>query len=422
MTAGELSSAAAVGRGSHLPWGAIGDMGGLVVAVAIAADRVGLRRTGPFVFLLFGFGLVTWLVLRQLQPKLPGLIRVGYRFILAPPVAAVLALVACAAMRTYYSRSAIALYVVLWTLCVALGRYSFRRLAPPLRVLCIGDAAVARELSAQRRFHVELLQSPPVEYRPADLVVIGSRALGNRAWLRWLLQVELSGVPLMSAARARESLTGRVPLEDFGEAWARGAFGEVKGYQRAKRGFDVVAVVLASPLIVLLGVAVALAVLLDSGRPVLFEQLRVGRAGRLFRLHKFRTMRKGSESHGPEFARTHDPRVTRVGRWLRETRLDELPQFWNVLLGDMSIIGPRPEQLGFAEAFDCEIPLYSLRQSVRPGITGWAQVCQGYAAGAAESSVKVSYDLYYVKNCSLYLDLLIAMHTVRTVLTMKGAR
>lgn len=416
------TTASASPRAQGLPWGTVGDMTGLAVASALAAYQVGLRRGGVSIAVLVVVSLVTWFVFRELQPRLPGLSRVGYRFVFAAPIAAFLTLTVCAAMRDYYSRLSMLLFVLTWTAWVAIARYSLRRLTPPMRVLCLGDKEIAQELERQRRFDVELLLSPQMQCQRADLVVVDPGAVEHGGWLQWLLNAEMSGVPLMSTHRAREALTGRVQTDVIPEDWARGAFGEGRRYLRWKRFFDVAAVLVASPLIVLLSAAAAAVVLLDSGRPLIFSQLRVGFNNRPFRVYKFRTMRRDAEGGGAAFATMADTRVTRLGHLLRKTRLDELPQFWNVLRGDMSVIGPRPEQLGFAQFFDRDIPLYSLRHRVRPGITGWAQVRQGYAAGREEASVKLSYDLYYVKNCSLFLDILIVFHTARILLSGEGAR
>jgi lipopolysaccharide/colanic/teichoic acid biosynthesis glycosyltransferase len=160
---------------------------------------------------------------------------------------------------------------------------------------------------------------------------------------------------------------------------------------------------------------------IDSPGPALFSQWRVGLHGQTFRIFKFRSMR-----HAPlataQFAQTNDPRITRFGHFMRRSRLDEIPQLWNVLKGDMSLIGPRPEQEKFVEQFAEQIASYPYRHLVRPGLTGWAQVQQGYAASAEETVVKLSYDLYYVTHYSLAMDLLIALKTVRIVLTGHGAR
>jgi exopolysaccharide biosynthesis polyprenyl glycosylphosphotransferase len=167
----------------------------------------------------------------------------------------------------------------------------------------------------------------------------------------------------------------------------------------------------------------ALAVKLTSPGPVLYRQKRVGRYGVLFDCYKFRTMRADAEAEaGPTWAGDDDPRTTLVGRVLRRTRLDEIPQLWNVLRGDMGFVGPRPERPEFVEWLSREIPYYHLRHIIRPGLTGWAQVRYQYGASLEESKEKLRYDLYYIKNISLSLDLLIVLHTVKIVLLGRGSR
>jgi exopolysaccharide biosynthesis polyprenyl glycosylphosphotransferase len=167
----------------------------------------------------------------------------------------------------------------------------------------------------------------------------------------------------------------------------------------------------------------ALAVKLTSPGPVLYRQKRVGRYGVLFDCYKFRTMRADAEAEaGPTWAGDDDPRITPVGRFLRRTRLDEIPQLWNVLRGDMGFVGPRPERPEFVEWLSREIPYYHLRHIIRPGLTGWAQVRYQYGASLEESKEKLRYDLYYIKNISLSLDLLIVLHTIKIVLLGRGSR
>jgi exopolysaccharide biosynthesis polyprenyl glycosylphosphotransferase len=201
------------------------------------------------------------------------------------------------------------------------------------------------------------------------------------------------------------------------------------GYRRAsmtrtvKRAMDVglglVFLVLGFPLFVL----IALAIKLESRGPIFFGQERVGQGGRIFRLLKFRTMVEGAERKtGPVWASTNDPRATRVGRFLRRSRLDEFPQILNVLRGDMSFVGPRPERPPFVDTLQRRIPYYLQRQSVKPGITGWAQVRCAYGSTVEEAAEKLEYDLYYIKNVSIFLDLLIVLSTVQVVLFGRGAR
>jgi len=181
--------------------------------------------------------------------------------------------------------------------------------------------------------------------------------------------------------------------------------------------------VLTLPLWLPLCLLTALAVKLDSPGPALFSQQRTGLHGRPFRLWKLRSMHHAQcEAARTRPAQPGDDRITRAGRFIRRTRLDELPQLWNVLRGDMSLIGPRPEQVPFVREFAQRIPAYPYRHWVRPGLTGWAQVQQGYTDGAAEAAVKLGYDLYYVTHYALALDLLIIYKTVRIVATGFGAR
>ena len=166
----------------------------------------------------------------------------------------------------------------------------------------------------------------------------------------------------------------------------------------------------------------ALCVRLDSPGPVIYAQKRVGLRGREFTVYKFRSMTVDAEKNGAVWASAHDARVTRVGRILRKLRIDELPQLWNVLRGDMSFIGPRPERMEFVRRLERVIPFYWVRHSVKPGLTGWAQVCFPYGASEEDARIKLEYDLYYIKNMSLLLDLNILFKTVGVVLFPRGAR
>jgi exopolysaccharide biosynthesis polyprenyl glycosylphosphotransferase len=168
---------------------------------------------------------------------------------------------------------------------------------------------------------------------------------------------------------------------------------------------------------------VVLAIKISFPGKILYRQNRVGREGVVFRCYKFRTMHSDAEADsGPTWARDDDPRITRVGRFLRKTRMDEIPQLWNVLRGDMSLVGPRPERPEFVAELNQKIPYYHLRHSVRPGITGWAQVLYKYGSSVEDAKEKLRYDLYYVKNASAGLDLLIILNTIKIVLLGRGAR
>ncbi|MEO6922201.1 MAG: sugar transferase, partial [Bryocella sp.] len=159
-----------------------------------------------------------------------------------------------------------------------------------------------------------------------------------------------------------------------------------------------------------------------SSGPIFFRQTRVGVGGRLFQVFKFRTMGTDAEAAGAQWATKNDPRVTKVGGFMRKTRIDEVPQLWNVLRGEMSFVGPRPERPEFVSWLSTELPFYYLRNTIRPGLTGWAQVRYGYGATLAETREKLEYDLYYVKNMCLGLDLLIMFETIKTIVRRRGAQ
>lgn len=255
------------------------------------------------------------------------------------------------------------------------------------------------------------------EVRP-DRIVVALTARRGRLPLQALLQARARGIHVEDGIEAYERLAEKVAIE----ALTPGAL--IFSPDFRKSGFDlaagralsvaaaVAALVLLAPLLLL----VALAIVLDSPGPVFFSQDRVGASGRTFKLLKFRTMRSGEQPRS-EWERDNGHRITRVGKWLRRFRLDELPQFWNVLRGEMNLVGPRPHPACNYRLFVERIPYYGLREVVRPGITGWAQVRYGYANGLEEETEKMRYDLYYIKHLSSWLDLRILFETVRTVLS-----
>lgn len=221
-----------------------------------------------------------------------------------------------------------------------------------------------------------------------------------------------------------EGVLGRVPLElATRDRWFSqlGAVRPVSAsYERGKRALDLLFVagvgLAALPVIPL----IALAIKLDSRGPVFYSQTRVGLGGHPFRIYKFRTMRQDAERHGAVWATKADPRITRVGKFMRLTRIDEIPQIWNVLKGEMAVVGPRPERPEFTTELAKEIAGYDLRHTVKPGLTGWAQVCYRYTSSVRDTKAKVEYDLYYVKNLSTMMDIRILFRTVKVVLGMKG--
>lgn len=240
-----------------------------------------------------------------------------------------------------------------------------------------------------------------------------------------LLDCQAQGIEVVRMSALYEQITGRMPIEHLEADWMTTSFAEAIHPDwltaAGRRLLDVVGALLG--LIVLAGFfpLIAAAIWLETGSPILYRQVRAGQGGRPFRLYKFRTMVVDAEADGqPRWADEDDARVTRVGWLLRRARLDEAPQFWNVLKGEMSLVGPRPERPEFIAELEKEIPFFRARLAVKSGITGWAQVNYGYTATIADAAVKLQWDLYYIKHQSLWLDLLILVRTVWVVLGFRG--
>lgn len=256
-----------------------------------------------------------------------------------------------------------------------------------------------------------------------DAIVADLRFDLPDAWERYLADRALAGNLVMHVKQMEESLTGRVSIEHLSE----NNFGSlIPGlvYGKVKRVWEVSVALLALPLLLPFLLIVALLIRLDSQGPVLFRQERMGYRGRTFRMLKFRSMRvhAGGDARTSAITRDDDDRVTRVGRVIRRYRIDELPQIVNIIRGEMSWIGPRPEAVPLSLWYEAELPFYRYRHIVRPGITGWAQVRQGHVAEVSDVLWKLQYDFYYIKNFSFWLDLLIVARTLRTVLSGFGAR
>ena len=241
---------------------------------------------------------------------------------------------------------------------------------------------------------------------------------------RQLLNLKLSGVSVEDAHSLFEKLMGGVMLERLSASWLVLSEGFRKNLllMFSKRVLDIVisllALVLGFPLFLLVG----LAIFVESGSPVIFRQDRVGLHGRVFKILKFRSMRHDAEQFEAKWASEDDPRITRVGRILREYRLDELPQVVNVLRGEMSLVGPRPERPEFVQMLGEQIAFYHERHTVRPGLTGWAQIKYQYGSSVEDAKTKLEYELFYIKHLSLFFDLAIVFRTIQVVLSGKGAR
>ncbi len=240
-----------------------------------------------------------------------------------------------------------------------------------------------------------------------------------------LLACEEAGVNVVPMAVVYEQVFGRVPVAHVEPAWLFTSYAEavsvIDASRFSKRLLDLVGAVAGALALAVVSPVVAAAIWLDSGRPIFYRQVRSGRGGRPFLLTKFRTMVPDAESDGvPRWSQQSDPRVTRVGRWLRSTRLDELPNVLSVLRGDMSLVGPRPERPEIVAELERRIPLYRARLIAPPGLTGWAQINHPYGDSVEDAFAKLEYDLYYLKYRSLLFDAWVLLSTVRTVFTMRG--
>lgn len=257
-----------------------------------------------------------------------------------------------------------------------------------------------------------------------DRIIVGLQDRRGKLPIKELLDFKTKGIAIEDATTFYERVAGKIPIENLKPSWMvfNSGFGVTKRALLRKRLLSLLVssalLILFAPIILVLMVMIKL----DSKGPVFYKQERVGQDGKTFTLVKFRSMFENAEDGtGPVWAKEGDDRITRVGRFMRRTRLDELPQFYNVLRGDMSLVGPRPERPHFVQQLVESIPFYPLRHIVKPGITGWAQINYGYANTLDHTVEKLQYDLFYIKNMSWVLDSLIILETIKTVLVRKGS-
>ncbi|MCC6405314.1 MAG: sugar transferase [Candidatus Yanofskybacteria bacterium] len=291
--------------------------------------------------------------------------------------------------------------------CVRLGQESLQLSDEPMPWGVIDNLDGIGHLIASK--NIDTVVISPAAYEMSDVVALLYDTLQQR-------------VDFMSLASLTERLTGRVPLGAIDQAWFLENIteGSKKRLSTAKRIMDIAAAVVLGVPTLLLTPFIAAAIRLDSPGPILFRQRRTGRGGIPFDIIKFRTMRTDAEKGGAQWAATNDPRVTRVGRFLRKTRIDELPQLINILNGQMSLVGPRAERPEFDQQLAAQIPFYRERYLIKPGLSGWAQINYPYGASVTDAIQKLQYDLYYLKHRSLALDIEIVLKTVSIALRREG--
>ena len=295
------------------------------------------------------------------------------------------------------------------------------RVAGQLKTIQNGNGNLRHASSEE---HIESILQSFQPFRPSRIIVALTERRG-RMPVAALLRMKSRGVRIHDGAEIYEAATGKVPVESLRLSWLLFS----SGFQLSRllvfsqRFTSLVVSILGLLLCLPLIPVIALGIRLTSPGGVFFRQKRVGLAGMAFDCYKFRTMRAGAESEsGPKWAGKDDPRITPIGRFLRRSRLDEIPQLWNVLKGDMNLVGPRPERPEFMDWLKSEIPHYDLRHTVRPGLTGWAQIRYRYGSSVEDTKEKLCYDLFYIKNMSPGLDLLVLFHTMKIVLLGRGAR
>jgi len=346
-------------------------------------------------------------------------------------------------------------YLVVSLVFVRGGMALMRHVAVLPRVLIVGTGpeaqALARDLKATRRHGRDVVGMYPaavdgeastaVEGGPRvfsrehsitelvsrhgvhEIIVAVREQRGGGVPMDELLACRIRGIPVMDLAAYTESARHEVPIDSLKGSWLVYGRGFVQGRARQalKRTFDILSSTVLLLLLAPLMLLTAIAIKLDSRGPVLYRQERVGLGGRSFMCTKFRSMRVDAEHDGvARWASKNDPRVTRIGMFMRKSRIDELPQLWSVFTGEMSLVGPRPERPAFVEQLKEQIPFYEIRHTVKPGITGWAQVRHHYGASMDDARRKHQFDLYYVKNNSLVLDLLVLIETVSVIVFREG--
>ncbi len=332
--------------------------------------------------------------------------------------------------REYFSRPFLLITAGSWLVLATAHRIMRLRRPWTERIAVItGEKQLADDLADSPHADVVWVLDPKSESVP-DLpdrnvtMAVDLRVVLSERVAQYISSCDVAGYNIQPFTSIYEEHTGRVPLVHLAEGWEISTpLLEVAPWLPGKRAVETLVTLLTAPIWAILAGLVAFYLKLSTGGgPALFKQERVGFGGAPFTMYKFRSMEEDAEKDGPSFASKQDHRLIPGGRFLRKSRLDEIPQLWNVLKGDMSLVGPRAEQVPFADAFTGQIPFYPHRHLVRPGITGWAQVNYGYADDEADTVEKLTYDLYYIKHMSPVMDLRVLWKSVWTVLTGFGAR
>lgn len=325
--------------------------------------------------------------------------------------------------REFYSLRFLLTVTLLWTTIALLLRWVLLKLAPPLRALSLEPLPAGAQLRTKVLW-TTVANPKEASLTDFDFVVVDFRKQYGTELQELLTHAHVAGLPILSVPQVIEHLLGKISIEHFNDYWVEATFYINPLYLRLKRMVDLLLIFVLLPILIPLMAIIALGILIFMGRPILYWQERAGLNDRRFYMVKFRTMVREAEQLGGASTEKNDRRITRLGTFLRKLRLDELPQFYNVLKGEMSVIGPRPEHSLLVGDFAKNIPLFQIRHWLRPGITGWAQVNHGYAYASSQEEMreKIRYDLFYLKNLSFWLDLIIIFRTMVTIVTGFGSR
>ena len=409
--------------GRYLVYSAFGTSVAIAIPMLLVVSGVGMSRQDGDIGLNGGFAslvaiFVSFLIIRRLL-KFPLLRAYNYVALTFLGIFLVVAVI-LKFLRIDFSSPQLFLGFVIITALAEAFFYTRRHETPQDIAVVPGGATIIklqkRTLGPIKFTPLAAAPSGRIDYHG---VIADLNADLEPAWERFLATAALEGIPVYNAKDFNESITGRVAVEHLRENTFGGLVPALI-YPQFKRGFDFFAALLVLPLMAsIIGIS-AIFIKLETRGPIFFRQLRTGLGGRPFTIVKLRTMKH--DHNGDAYTQADDDRITRVGRILRQYRIDELPQIVNILRGEMSWIGPRPEAISLSEWYEREVPFYVYRHVIRPGLSGWAQVHQGNVAAVDAARLKLEYDFFYIKNFSFWLDAVIVLKTLRTILTRFGSR
>lgn len=333
------------------------------------------------------------------------------------PVVMLIAFIALG--RFYYSRPYLICFATI-TIVFTFVRYQVQR-RPRARILAMIPFGELGLLNSIEQIEFTKLDEPRLPEQGIDGVVVDMHAELPQEWVKFLADLVMRQIRIYHVASLAESIAGRVSLDHMAAIHVE-SLEPTPWFNPMKRAIDLSAAVVGGIILLPPALLVMVMIRLESKGPAIYRQRRTGINGSEFTLLKFRSMREDAEADGAQFTEENDPRITKLGHFIRKTRIDELPQLLNILKGEMSLVGPRPERPGFVEKYRVEIPHYQLRHGVRPGLTGWAQIETGYASDTQGTVRKLERDLYYVKYRSIALDFFIIYRTVKTIVFGSGAR